>query len=50
MAVTPPAVGEVVVMVVAAAGLAARAYAGLSGEPVAAWRYAVLVTGSRLLG
>lgn len=46
----PPAGGDVFVTLVAAAGLAARAYAGLSGEPVRVWRYAVLVCGSRLLG
>jgi hypothetical protein len=37
-------------MVVVAARVAAQAYAGLSGEPVEVWRYAVAATDSRLLG
>lgn len=45
----PPAGGPVGVLV-ASARLAAWALWGLSGEPVEVWRYAVMVTGGRLLG
>lgn len=45
----PPAT-DVFTTVVAAAHAAARAYARLSGEPVAVWPYAAGVCGSRLLG
>jgi hypothetical protein len=45
----PPS-GPVIVTVVAAARLAADAYASLSGEPVEVWRYAVAATDARLLG
>lgn len=45
----PPAAGPVAVLVIAALR-AARAWSGLSGEPVEPWRYAVAVVGGRLLG
>jgi hypothetical protein len=45
----PPRLGPLVGLV-AAAQAAARAWSGLSGEPVETWRFAVAVTGGRLLG
>jgi len=45
----PPAVGPVATLVVAV-GAAASAFAGLSGEPVDPWRFAVVHTSGRLLG
>jgi len=45
----PPRAGPVATLVVAAQQ-AARAWSGLSGEPVAMWRFAVAVSGGRLLG
>ena len=45
----PPDAGPVATLVVAAL-LAARAWSLLSGEPVETWRFAVAVTGGRLLG
>jgi hypothetical protein len=38
-----------VAVAVAAVGVAAAAMAGLSGEPVDRWRFAVTVTGGMLL-
>lgn len=45
----PPRAGPVAGLV-AAVQSAARAWSGLEGEPVQPWRYAVAVTGGRLLG
>lgn len=45
----PPAGGGVATLV-GAAGLAAEAWSGLSGEPVDAWRFALRHTAGRLLG
>jgi hypothetical protein len=44
----PPGAGPVATLVVAASR-AARAWSSLSGEPVETWRFAVGVTGGRLL-